>query len=538
MVSISSEILLPQLIRKQAADNGGKCYLEEVDGLSQTYEEAHSAAIAWARGFSAIGLSAEDRVLMFLPPKIETVNIWLGLGWLRAIAVPVNTEYRGQMLSYVIENSRATVMVCTTGYLHEVLSAGSGGGSALKTIVVLDNSDGFVPPADSKYDIMHHRDLIDRGTTNDDEFQGPNPWDISTVMYTSGTSGVSKGVMITWANFANGGYRMRPEEMTSEDVMYSYLPLYHVGGTFWLNSVAQVSAKMVLKERFSLPDVWPDIRRYQCTITFLLGAAVNFITRQEARPDDADNPLRFAQTQPLPEDVDAFENRFGLKLYTVYGSTEIGVAMRTDFKRINNTTCGRLFPELEGRIVDENDYELPHGQVGELVVRSKEPWIISAGYFEMPEATTGAWRNLWYHSGDGMRRDEDGNFYFVDRIKDSIRRRGENISSLEVEQFVSGFDGILECAAVGVPSEFGEEDLKICIVPKPGRTIDEPSLVSYLVDQKVPRFMVPRYVEILSELPKTVTGKIQKRKLRDAGEELKVLSLWDRESSQGERRKA
>lgn len=524
----SNQMLLPQLVKQHATSNGTRCYLKEVAGASQTYRQTYDASLRWTAALHHLGVGAEGRVITFMPARMETVNIWLGLSWLSAINVPINTEYRGDMLSYVIGNAKAEIMICAEAYLPHVLSLKDTAGLPLRTIIVHKTS-GQPLPADDRFQIIDWNDLFARSSKLPDAaLEGPKPWEIAMVMYTSGTSGASKGAMLTWANFANGGYRMKPDLLTADDVMYSYLPMYHVGGTFWLNSLAQIGASMVIREKFSLPEFWSDIREHGCTVTFLLGAAANFILKQDPSPEDSKNPLRYAQVQPLPEDVDGFERRFGMQVYTVYGSTEMGVAARTDFVRANTKTCGRIFPELEVRLVDENDYEVPDGEVGELVVRSKQPWIISAGYFEMPQATATAWRNLWFHSGDALRRDSDGNYYFVDRVNDAIRRRGENISSLEVETYISRFEGVLECAAVGVPSELGEADVMICVVPKPDHLIDPTALINFLESEQMPRFMVPRYVKIMSDLPKTVTGKVQKRKLK-VGEGDGVV--WDREAS-------
>jgi crotonobetaine/carnitine-CoA ligase len=190
----------------------------------------------------------------------------------------------------------------------------------------------------------------------------------------------------------------------------------------------------------------------------------------------------------------------------------------------NSATCGRPRDGYECRIVDDLDRDVPAGAVGELVVRPTEPWTIMAGYWGMPEKTVEAWRNLWFHTGDAARSDAEGNYYFVDRIKDSIRRRGENISSLEVEHEVGRHPDVLEVAAVGVPSEWGEEEVKIVVVTKPGRTVTEAALATFL-EPLLPRYMLPRYIELVDALPKTPTEKVEKRTLRAAGV---TATTWDR----------
>jgi len=255
------------------------------------------------------------------------------------------------------------------------------------------------------------------------------------------------------------------------------------------------------------------VRETGTTVSFLLGAMANFLARQEPRPDDADNPLDRILLVPLVADLDDFRRRFGVRIGTCYGSTEVSVPLIAQFGVTDPTVAGRPVPGFQLRIVDEHDREVPVGRVGELVIRTDEPWITATGYHHNPEATLGAWRNLWLHSGDAFRRDADDNYYFVDRIKDYIRRRGENISSFEVEREVNTFAAVLESAAVAVPSPHTEDDLKVAVVPKPGMTIDPEELRAYL-RARVPKFMVPDIVEVLAELPKTPTGKIQKHLLR------------------------
>jgi len=229
---------------------------------------------------------------------------------------------------------------------------------------------------------------------------------------------------------------------------------------------------------------------------------------------------------PLLKDLAAFERRFGVRAYSVYGMTELGVVTRTELSPTDPTSCGAPFPEYELRIVDELDQEVPVGETSELVVRSRVPWTTSTGYFGMPQATVDAWRNLWFHTGDGFRQDLDGNYHFVDRVKDTIRRRGENISSTEVEQYVLRYEPVFECAAVPVPSEWSEDEVKICVVAKPGHAIIEQELIEFLLAERMPRFMLPRFVQVLSEMPRTPTGKIQKHSLRRSSN---PAEHWDRE---------
>jgi crotonobetaine/carnitine-CoA ligase len=205
--------------------------------------------------------------------------------------------------------------------------------------------------------------------------------------------------------------------------------------------------------------------------------------------------------------------------------TELSMPIIADWDIPNHRTCGRPRPGYEVRIVDENDIPVGVGEFGEFIVRSNTPWTVNIGYHGMPEQTAQAWRHGWFHTGDGGHRDEDGNYYFTDRIKDSIRRRGENISSLEVEAEVSAHPGVAECAAIGVPNEMGEEDVFVFIAPKAGLSLDAAELADFLVD-RMTRYMVPRYIQFIDELPRTPTARVRKvelRKLVDLGG-----TAWDR----------
>jgi crotonobetaine/carnitine-CoA ligase len=231
---------------------------------------------------------------------------------------------------------------------------------------------------------------------------------------------------------------------------------------------------------------------------------------------------------PLIPEVEAFKERFGVRVRTIFNQTEISSPIGTPgYDLFDAKSCGRARPGFDCRVVNDADEEVPHGEVGELVVRTDRPWRLMAGYYKEPEKTVQAWRNQWLHTGDGFRRDEDGNFYFVDRFKDVIRRRGENISSVEVELITNQHEDVLESAAVPVTSEVGEEEVKIVVVLKPGRVLEEAALARFC-EERMPRFMVPRYVEFVDALPKTPTEKIRKAELRKLGI---TEQTWDRDAA-------
>jgi crotonobetaine/carnitine-CoA ligase len=289
--------------------------------------------------------------------------------------------------------------------------------------------------------------------------------------------------------------------------------------------MALLGSTVVIREAFDTQVFWSEVERYRCTTTLLLGAMANFIHRQPARPDDADTPLRSVIMVPLIPELDAFKERFGVRVCTTFNMTEVSAPIAScGWDPANTQTCGRPRPGYECRIADERDQPLPPGKVGELLVRTDEPWKLMAGYWGKPEETARALRNQWVHTGDGFTRDEDGNFYFVDRLKDSIRRRGENISSIEVEADVNQHPAVLESAAIAVPSEWGEDEVKVAVVLKEGETLRPEELVEFVI-ARMPHFMVPRYIEFVAALPKTQTQKIRKEELRAAGI---TDATWDR----------
>jgi crotonobetaine/carnitine-CoA ligase len=514
--------LLPQLVARWAREQPDKTFLQEIGGRSQTYRETDGSVRRWARGFARQGIGAEDRVVAMLHPCVEMVNIWMALGWLRATHVPLNTEYQGSMLRLAIDGVDAKLIVCAERFLGVLIEVFGDLGAV--TVLVLRETDAALPDVEG----IVFRDLADillDDAEPDAEPDGPRPQDLAMMMYTSGTTGASKAVMIPWGAVAHAGRRAGPYDgFAPDEVFYSMLPMFHAGFANWIHGIAAVGGTWVFRERWSTQAFWDDVSAYSCTTTFLLGAMANFLARAERMPGEADNPMRSMVSVPVPEEVDEFERRFGLEVCAVYGSTEMGIPLKTA-RTVDRRSCGRPFPEYEVQVVDDHDRQVPDGDVGEIVLRPRRPWISFAGYFRNPEATVGAWQNLWFHSGDLGWQDPEGNYYFVDRKKDSIRRRGENISSVEVEAYVLRIDEILECAAIPVPSEWGEDEVKVCLVLKSGRVLGPEQLIAALIADRMPRFMVPRFIGYYDELPKTPTGKVKKDELRASSESDRG---WDR----------
>ncbi len=452
-----------------------------------------------------------------------------GLARLRALEVPVNTAYRGRMLRYVVDDSQAAVAVVHADYL-DAFAELAGELAELRTVVVVGGDDTTArgPQRPQRPDLpveLVSCQAFLAGASGDEPQAAPSGRDIASVMYTSGTTGPSKGVLVTWTQaMLTATAIMPPDRFDSSDAFYSPFPMFHMSGKGPLYATALLGARTVIRRQFSTDAFWDDVRRYGATTTILLGAMANFLVNQPPTADDADSPLRDALLLPLVPDTEGFMKRFGVDARTTFNMTETACCILADDGLVDDSSCGRVRPGFQARVVDGDDEEVAPGELGELVLRGDQPWTLMAGYWRKPEATVAAWRNQWLHTGDGFTRDADGNFYFVDRVKDAIRRRGENISSFEVEAEVNDHPDVLESAAVAVPSELSEDEVKVVVVPRPGATVAPAELVEFL-RPRMARFMLPRYVEVVDALPKTPTEKVRKAELRSAGI---TEATWDR----------
>ena len=500
---LSPELVLPALVARTAGLEPQRLFAQEVDGGEATYGELHASSLETAAAFNGLGIERGDVVLTMLPTSITSIRTWLGLAWLGAVELPLNTDYRGRMLQTAITDSRAKVMVIAERYLERLAALDSLGDL---TAIVVPDTDKVTQ--DTAVAAFTNASFLDQAV-EPDGLRAPEPWDLAYVIYTSGTTGPAKGVMIPWAQaYATAtGIAASPEDMEPSDVVYAPLPMYHIANRGFVYLAAIAGARVVLREKMSFFGIWEDIEAYGCTI----GA-------MGPPPYPDETTLRIAGgNKPIP-DHEAVAVKLGIKMTTCYSMTELSVPLRSGDAITHPASCGRVrqgFPGYEVRLVDEHEAEVPPGVRGELVVRTSEPWTLTPGYVGLPERTVDAWRNGWFHTGDIFTRDEDGNFFFVDRIKDAIRRRGENISSAEVEASVNEHPQVLDSAAIGVPTGDGEDEVKIVVMPFPGNAPTPEELLAFLVP-RMPRFMIPRYVEFIDELPRTeATFKVQKVKLRE-----------------------
>jgi crotonobetaine/carnitine-CoA ligase len=520
--------VLPHLIARHVADVPDRVAMLDVEGRQSTYRELQDTYRTWSDALRRIGVQSGDNVVTMLPNSFVAFEAWLGVAWLRAVEVPVNNGYLGDMLRYLLDDSRAEVLVIARRFVDRLVEV-AGELHHLRTVIVPDASSvDDLPPL--PFAVLDGEQFF-AGAEPADDLPGPEHFDTAALVYTSGTTGPSKGVLVPWAELHEFA-RMPPDGMIADGGgYYTVYPAFHVSGKSALYMSARYRGHIAIRETFSLSEFWNDIRRFDIRAAGLVGpmAALLMLAPEEAT--DADTPLESVFMGPLIPQVEEFKARFGVRVGTGFGMTEVGVPLGSDgFDLANAASCGRPRPGYQVRIVDDHDEDVPAGSVGELVVRSDEPWMITPGYFNQPERTAEAWRNGWFHTGDGFRRDEDGNHYFVDRMKDAIRRRGENISSFEVEASVNQHPAVQECAAVAVPSELGEDEIKVLVVAMSGAALDPAELIAFL-EPRMPKFMLPRFVEVVAALPKTdATFRTRKVELRAAG---LTPTTWDREARGG-----
>jgi crotonobetaine/carnitine-CoA ligase len=513
----------PAVVAERARRTPQQLLLRDVSGRSLTCAAFHDAVLTWAAALRRLGVEPGCRVGVMIPNPIDSMACWLGLAWLRAIETPINLQFHGRMLAYVVNDAEATFLVIAQRFLpaHAAIAQQLTG---VKAVAVPD-LDGSAPAM--PFPLVSGAQLFE-GIAPATDLTAPQRHDLSTMIYTSGTTGPSKGVLIPWGLWADSqpttGCHLR-----EDDVIYDPFPMFHTGGKSMAQTAIQAGGSVVLRESFRTEAFWEDVWRWGCTFVALVPAMAEWLLAREPRPDDGASPLRRVAMVPIIPRVEEFKARFRVQVQTNFGMTEtgapIGSAPFMADVTGNYRSCGRVVAAYEARIVDACDYDVPPGEVGELVLRSKRPWGLMCGYFGRPQATAAAWRNGWFHTGDAFRADQQGNLFFVDRMKDALRRRGENVSSFEVEAHVNEHPAVLQCAVIGVPSEFGEDEIKVCVIaragatPSPGALLDELAL-------RMPRFMVPRYVEFVDELPRTeATLRVQKMKLR---EQWRNPRTWDR----------
>ena len=507
------------LIDQRAKETPEKIYAVFADGNQWTYSDMQRLVHQTAYGLQQLGVRQGDHVVSWLPNGPDALRIWFALNYIGAVYVPINTAYRGNLLAHVLKNSGAELIIAHAD-LIELLDGVDL--ANLKTLVCLGGTakertginviDEDVLVHSANFELAPLERLI-------------QPWDTQTIVYTSGTTGPSKGVLSSYLHLYMTGIVF--PGLSGEDRFMINLPLFHVGGTLPAHIMLALGGSVAIIGSFNTQFFLETTRRTESTFVILLGVMAHFLMKKPASTDDKNNPLKTVLLAPLDFDPTEFAARFGVRTFTLFNMTEISSPLVSKFNPTLLHSVGKVRAGAECRIVDENDCEVAVGEIGELIVRTDCPWTMNHGYNENPEATARAWRNGWFHTGDGFRKDSQGNFFFVDRMKDAIRRRGENISSYEVETEVLAHGDVNECAAIAVKSDLSEDEVMIVIAAVPGANIEPAELVQFLIP-RMAHFMVPRYIRIVDALPKTPTQKIRKIELRELGV---TDDTWDREIS-------
>lgn len=521
-MTMAAELVLPNVLADRADDDA--VFLQHVDGASVTYREAEDAIQTWTGVLADVGVEAGETVVVMLPNSFESLFVWMAAARLQAIETPLNTAYVGNMLQHAVTLSAATVAVVHERFLSRFEELGDRLPDLATVIVV-----GSATAPSAHFTVVAAEEALRAQTASHGRVPGRRVagHETACIMFTSGTTGPSKGVVVPWAQLHAMTEGIMPSvDLDQSDAWYSPFPTFHASGKVPMYSAALVHSRVVMREAFSTSKFWGDILAFGCTTTLLIGTMSSWLASQPPSPDDARAPLHNVLFAPMPEDAQAFMARFGLRGRIVFNMTEVSSPIASRWELVPEGSCGQLRKGYDVRIVDEFDQEVPVGEVGEIIVRADEPWRLNQGYWRMPEKTAEAWRNGWFHTGDAGRRDENGYFYFLDRKKDAMRVRGENVSSMEVESEVSAFPGVREVAAIGVPSEHGEEDVAVFVVPVDAAAFDPQALIDFLTP-RVPRFMLPRYVCPLDVLPKTPTEKVRKDELRKNWPEFRS---WQRPS--------
>lgn len=515
---VADECVLRNLLDNWAETQPDKVWAHFQDGREWTYPEMQARARRVSGALYSLGVRQKDKVFAWLPNGSDFLETWFGTNYMGAVYVSANIAYRGGILEHVIRLANAKVGIIHADLLPRLSEIEI---PHLESVIVIGG------PATGTYPGIT---LYDAALLQEDHGSAPldapiQPWDDVYVIYTSGTTGLSKAVLSSYVHAYSFFGEAFPHLVGRDERHLVFLPMFHAGGTAPTYSQLITGGSVAIVESFKTSEFWDTIRETQATTACLLGVMAPFLLKQPPREGDKSHTLKAVSITPLSEDAREFGKRFGVNLCTGYGMSETCGPVSTELNPPKLGISGRLRPGFQARLVDENDCEVPIGEVGEFILRADRPWQLLTEYYGDPAATAAAWRNGWFHTGDLLRKDEEGYYYFVDRKKDAIRRRGENISSHEVEMEILKHPLIREAAAFAAKSDVAEDEVMVCISTREDNRIDSRELISFLIP-RMPHYMVPRYVRIMTELPKTPTGKVMKDALRKQGV---TSDTWDRE---------
>ena len=511
--------ILTEALDEAAGRTPDAPWLSDAGGNSLSFGQARSFSLRAAGFYERLGVERGERVGLFLFNGCAYAIAWLGLGYRAATAVILNTELRANFLQHQLVNAQLKTIVVDAEVLPALVEVADRAPGLRTVVVVGDLPDGMAMPG-------HWSVHVWPDWQEQPDWSGPGPQaqDIASIMYTSGTSGPAKGVMMPHAHCALYGIgTIRCLDLTQDDRYYIALPFFHANGLLMqLGATLLAGCSSHTRRRFSASHWLGDIREQQATVTNLLGATSAFVLAQPPADHDRDHRLRATLNAPnVPAHDRQFRERFGIEeVLSAFGMTECNIPIWGRLGRSAPGAAGWVHEDhFEVCIADPaTDLPVADGEMGEILVRPKVPFGFMAGYFDAPELTLDAWRNLWFHTGDAGTRDADGLVTFIDRIRDTIRRRGHNISASEIEEAVAQLDGVAEVAAYPVHSDLegGEDEVMLAVVARDGVSLDAAALGRQAAE-RLPRFASPRYVRLVDGLPKTGTGKVQRAVLRKQG---------------------
>jgi crotonobetaine/carnitine-CoA ligase len=500
------------------------------ESVKLTGREMDREANRLAHTLRELGVEHGDRIATLLENRAEQVVTLFAALKLGAVQVPINTAYKGEFLRHQLADSGAKVFVVQGEFASRAVEVvGDDATPELAYCITVDPPDAVIDARPT----ISWQDALSAASDAPVADVTVRPSDLACFIYTAGTTGPSKGCMLSHNYIVSLADQIaRAWQRRPDDVIFTPLPLFHFNAiSVCVVGTLLVGGRAAIERRFSVSNFWPEIKRTDATMVSMLGSPAILIANADDHPDQHGHRLRLCAAAPMPPDTDrAWRERFGCKTFSAgYGLTEASLISMLDAGEPNKPGASGKpnRHEFDVRLVDDDDVEVASGEVGEIVCRPKGPNLMFAGYWNRPDATVDATRNLWFHTGDLGRIDEDGYIYFVDRKKDALRRRGENISSFEMEKVLFGHSAIRDAAVHAVASPLGEDDVKVTVVLQEGATVTEEELCRWIAE-RVPYFAIPRYVEFRADLPRNPVGRVLKYRLREEG---RTQHTWDREAA-------
>jgi carnitine-CoA ligase len=517
-----------EALERRLADDPDGAYLD-FEGVQFTAREMDAIANRVAHSLAGMGVAHGDRVATLLENRSEQVVTFFAALKLGAIQVPINTAYKGDFLRHQLADSGAKVFVVQGDFASRAVEVVGDTTPDLTHCITVDPPDAVIDARPT----ATWQDLLDAGDPGPVEGVTVQPADLACFIYTAGTTGPSKGCMLSHNYIVSLADQIaRAWERRPDDVVLTPLPLFHFNAiSVCVVGTLLVGGRAAIARRFSVSNFWPEVQRTGATIVSMLGSLAMLIANAEDHPHQLGHPMRLCAAAPMPPDTDrVWRERFSCKTFSAgYGMTEASLISMLDAGEPNKPgAAGKANRhEFDVRVVDDDDIEVSVGEVGEIVCRPNAPNVMFAGYWNRPTDTFAATRNLWFHTGDLGRVDDDDFLFFVDRKKDALRRRGENISSFEMEKTLYAHPAVRDVAVHAVPSPLGEDDVKVTVILQGDARPSEEELCRWLAE-RVPFFAIPRYVEFRDDLPRNPVGRVLKYELRNEGV---TATTWDREAA-------